>query len=140
MGQARDVMDRLTAAAVEEHDIQSIVECYAEDAVVVTPDAGEVRGQEHITDYWRQFIEAFPDSRYEPLHKHESGNTAIDEGWFIGTNTAPIPIPSGETVPATGRQIRLRACDVVTVESGKIIAHHLYFDQMEFLGQLGLAP
>jgi ketosteroid isomerase-like protein len=65
---------------------------------------------------------------------------AIDEGYVVGTNTAPLPMPSGESVSATGKQIRVRSCDVVTVEGGMVTSHRFYFDQMEFLSQLGLLP
>lgn len=139
MGQAREVLDRMTEAAVQERSLGSVVACYADDAVVVTPDAGAVRGRDRIGDYWRQFIDAFPDSRYEYLGRYESGEAAIDEGYYIGTNTGPLTMPSGETLPATGRQVKIRSCDVATVDNGKITEHHLYFDQAEFLDQLGLA-
>jgi ketosteroid isomerase-like protein len=139
MGQAREVMDRLTTLAVEEHDLNSALNCYAEDAVVTTPDAGEIRGRDNIADYWRQFVDAFPDSHYEHLGRYEAGGTAIDEGYYVGTHLAAMTTPSGETVPPTGRQIRLRSCDVATVAAGRIVEHHLYFDQADLLDQLGLA-
>jgi predicted ester cyclase len=79
--------------------------------------------------------------QYEYLAKHESGDVAIDEGHFTGTNTGDIPGPGGESIPATGKQVRVRECDVVTVDDyGLIREHRFYFDQMELLGQLGLLP
>lgn len=140
MGNARTVMDRMTAAAVEQHDLDTVRQCYAQDAVVTAPDAGEVAGRDHIAEYWRTFIDSFPDSRYEPLNKLEVGDRAIDEGYFIGTNTNPLRLPEGQTMPATGKQVRIRSCDVATVKDDKITEHHLYFDQLEFMSQLGLAP
>jgi hypothetical protein len=65
---------------------------------------------------------------------------AIDEGYVVGTHTAPLSLPSGESVPATGKQIRVRSCDIASVEGGLVTNHRFYFDQMEFLGQLGLLP
>jgi hypothetical protein len=65
---------------------------------------------------------------------------AIDEGYIIGSNTGPLPGPSGGSIPATGRQVRVRSCDVVTVKGGLITQHRFYYDQMEFLDQLGLLP
>jgi hypothetical protein len=65
---------------------------------------------------------------------------AIDEGYFIGANTGDLRMPGGESMPATGRQIQVRDCDVVVVEDGLIREHRFYYDQMEFLGQLGLLP
>ena len=137
MGDAREVMDRVTAAVISQ-DFDAAAACYAESAVAVTPDQGEVRGREAIIGYLKQQTEVFPDAGYESVQKHESGNVAIDEGYFTGTHTAPLSLPSGETVAPTGKQIRMRACDLATVEGGLITQHHFYFDQMEFLEQLGL--
>jgi len=137
MGEAREVMDRMTAA-MTSNDTAALEACYAEDAVAVTPDQGELKGRETISSYLSQMAEAFPDAAYEPLDKHEAGNVAIDEGYFTGTNTGPLQMPSGESAPPTGRQVRLRSCDVARVEGGRITSHHFYFDQMEFLDQLGL--
>jgi len=139
MGEARELMDRVTAAVIGQ-DFDAAAACYAENVVAVTPDQGEIRGREAIIKYFKQQVEVFPDSGYESVQKHESGNIAIDEGYFTGTHTAPLPMPSGDSVPPTGKQIRVRACDVATVEGGLITKHHFYFDQMDFLGQLGLLP
>ena len=88
MGEAREAMDRLTEAFTAR-DLKAVGESYAENAVVVTPDSGEITGREQIVEYWRPFAEAFPDIGYESLYKHESGDTAIDEGYFTGTNSGP---------------------------------------------------
>ena len=70
----------------------------------------------------------------------EIGDTAIDEGYFIGTNSGPLPMPDGQSIPATGKKIRIRGCDLATVQGGVVTRHRFYFDQMDFLQQLGLAP
>ena len=138
MGEAREVMDRFTAAAFETKDFTAAAECYADGAVVVTPDQGELTGRDAIVAYLRDLADPFPDVRLEYEARHESGDVAIDEWYTTGTHSAPLPMPTGETIPATGKQIRVRGCDVATVEGGRIISHRIYFDQMEFLGQLGL--
>ncbi|HEX2111508.1 MAG TPA: ester cyclase [Gaiellaceae bacterium] len=139
MGEARDVMDRLTDAVMGGR-ADEVSNLYADNATVMTPDAGEVRGRDAISAYFNQFSQGFPDASWEPLSKVESGNTAIDEGYFLGTHTGPLATPTGETIPPTGKRVRLRECDVATVENGRIMSHRFYFDQMEFLQQLGLAP
>ena len=139
MGEAREVMDRLTNAFVAGR-AEEIPSLYADNATVVTPEAGELRGRDAITAYFNQFIQGFPDASWESLSKLEAGNTAIDEDYFIGTHTGPLETPTGETIPPTGKEVRLRECDVATVENGRITSHRFYFDQMEFLEQLGLAP
>lgn len=131
-------MDRVTESLFSGGPEQAR-QCYADGAIAVTPDAGELRGPDAITGWMRQFTEALPDARWESLHKHEAGDTAIDEGYVVGTNTGPLSTPTGETLPATGKGVRVRGCDIATVENGRITSHRFYYDQMEFLGQLGLA-
>ncbi|WP_405617530.1 ester cyclase [Streptomyces sp. NBC_00076] len=140
MGQAREVMDRLTDALTAQQDIKVVGELYAEDAVAFTPDEGEIHGRDHIVEYWRQMTEAVPEATFETLHSYEVGDTAIDEGFFGGRNTGPLQLPTGETLPATQKELRIRGVDIATVKDGRIVDYRLYFDEMEFLGQLGLLP
>lgn len=140
MGEARQVMDRLTDAVTTHPDLKVLAELYAEDAVAYTPDEGELRGRDRIVEYWRQMTEAVPDGRFETLHSYEIGDTAIDEGVFSGHNTGPLALPTGESLPATGKEVRIRGVDLATVKDGRITEYRLYFDEMEFLGQLGLLP
>ncbi|WP_329275547.1 ester cyclase [Streptomyces sp. NBC_01451] len=140
MGEARDVMDRLTEALTSKPDLKAVAELYAPDAVAVTPDGGEIHGRDNIVEYWRQMTGAMPEATYEPVHAYEIGDTAVDEGYFSGRNTGPIPLPSGDQLPATQKEVRIRGVDVATVRDGHIVDYRLYFDQMEFLGQLGLLP
>ena len=139
MGEARDVMNRLTDTLFSK-DLDALTKIYAADAVMETPDQGSVSGSDAIVSYLGGMMAAFPDASYEGRHEHESGNTAIDEGYFVGTQTGPLETPTGESVPATGKRVRMRAIDVAVVEGGRVTSHRLYFDQMEFMEQLGLAP
>ena len=137
MGEARDILDRVTDALLAGN-VDELRACYADDASVWTPDAGDLSGADAIVEYMSSFADAFPGATYEFIAKHEAGNAAIDEGHFVGTNTGPLKLPSGETLPATGKQLRLRGCDVATVTNGRITSHHLYYDQVAFAEQLGL--
>lgn len=137
MGQAREVTDRLIAA-MGSKDKETLARCYAADAVAFTPDKGELRGRDAITSHLFAYWEAMEDVRYEYQAKYEAGDVAINEGVVVGTNTGPLRMPSGETLPATGKTLRIRSCDVLTVRDGEITSHHFYFDQVEFLAQLGL--
>ncbi|MEW2610424.1 nuclear transport factor 2 family protein [Streptomyces sp. NPDC047880] len=140
MGQAREVMDRLTDAVTGHADLKVVADLYAEDAVAFTPDEGELRGRDAIVDYWRTMTEAVPEATFQPLHSYEAGDTAIDEGVYHGRNTGPLELPNGETLPPTQKEIRIRGVDIATVKDGRIVDYRLYFDEMDFLGQLGLLP
>jgi ketosteroid isomerase-like protein len=139
MGEARELMNRITEG-VMSGDRQALEAVYAPDAVIETPDAGRLSGQDAVIDYLLGFEKAFPDASFESLHEHEAGDTAIDEGYFVGTHTGPLAAPTGETIEPTGKSVRLRASDFATASGGRVTSHRFYFDQMDFLGQLGLLP
>ncbi|MET9733472.1 nuclear transport factor 2 family protein [Streptomyces sp. NPDC006458] len=139
MGQARELMDRLTEAVTDPPDLKAVAELYAEDAVAQTPE-GEFHNRGDIVEWWRQMTTAVPDGTYESVHAYEIGDTAVDEGYYTGTNTGPLQLPSGETLPATGKRVRLRGVDLATVRDDHIVSYRVYYDQMEFLEQVGLLP
>lgn len=136
MGQAREIMDSVTRAVLAG-DRAAVRGLYADDAVAESPDAGRLVGRDAIADYLVDFTRAFPDLRFEQAGALEAGDTAIDEGYMIGTNTGPLITPDGE-LPATGRSIRLRECDILTARDGVAVEHRFYYDQLEFMTQLGL--
>ncbi|MFD8230974.1 hypothetical protein ACFV20_03585 [Streptomyces sp. NPDC059696] len=41
---------------------------------------------------------------------------------------------------AGDEEIRIRGVDIAAVEDGRIVDYRLYFDEVEFLGELGLLP
>lgn len=137
---ARDVMDRVTETAMGRKDLEALKKLYAADCVIETPDAGTLRGPEAVATWFGQLFVALPDAAWESSCKHDSGNVAIDEGFVVGTNTGPLAMPTGEELAPTGRRVRVRGCDVATVEDGQVKSHHFYFDQLELLTQLGIAP
>jgi ketosteroid isomerase-like protein len=137
MGEARDLMARATAAIFAQ-DFEALRACYAPDVVVTGPDVGTMRGVDKLIDYMRGFADAMPDMDYRTTREIEAGSCAIDQGEVVGTNTGPLAMPDGSTLPATGRQVRMRSVDIATVEDGRIVQHDFYFDQLELMTQLGL--
>ena len=128
-------MDRVTAA-VAAGNVEELNRLYAEEAVAETPDAGRLEGRAAIIDWLMETARALPDGAFE-LEKLEVGDTAIDVGYLVGTNTGPLVTPGGE-IPPTGRTVRLRECDLLTVANGVATSHRFYYDQLDFLVQLGL--
>ena len=137
MGQPRDLMNRATAAVLAG-DLEALRNIYAPDVVATTPDEGELHGIDRFIEWNQTFVGSFTDRQYIPLSEHETAECAIDQGDFVGTHTEPLGLPDGQTVPPTGKQIRMRAADVATVRDGRIVRHDFYFDQLDMLVQLGL--
>jgi ketosteroid isomerase-like protein len=139
MDEARKIMQRVTEAAMRG-DADTLRTLYAVNAVIETPDQGTLSGRDAIVEWNAAFRTAFPDLSWEPVHEHEADNTAIDEGFVVGTHAGPLESHDGQSIPATGRRVRLRMVDAATVVDGVVTSHRFYFDQLELLGQLGLAP
>jgi ketosteroid isomerase-like protein len=137
MGQARELMDRVTEA-VMAGDLDALREIYAPDVVASTPDAGALNGLEAVLEWHRTFIDALSDLDYRSERALETQECAIDQGDVIGTNTGQLQLPDGQSLPPTGKQITVRSVDIATVADGKIVRHDFYFDQLDMLTQLGL--
>ncbi len=136
MGRAREVMDRITAAGTTG-DLEALAGCYAEDAVFEAPDCGRLEGRQAILEYYRGFATSFSELRFEAVVAVESGDVAVDEGFLLGRNTGPLPTPDGE-LPATGRSVRVRMCDVMVLRGDAAGEHRMYYDQLDVLQQLGV--
>ncbi|MFP5370848.1 MAG: ester cyclase [Actinomycetes bacterium] len=136
MGRAREIMDLLTDA-ITAGDRDALGRLYAPEAVAETPDAGRLEGREAIVDYLTTYKPAFPDMSWEGVSQYEFGDTAVDEGYFVGTHSGVLPSSGGDVLP-TGRRVRVRECDLVTVSDGVAVSHRFYYDQFDFMSQLGL--
>ena len=124
---------------VNEQAFDREAEVLSPDLVTVEPSAGTIRGIEPFMGYLRTFTRAFPDGRLEPKVFVEEGNRVVVEGVYTGTQTGVLSGPGGD-VPPSGRRLDLPYCDVFEAEAGRIVAHHVYYDQMLFARQMGLVP
>ena len=113
---------------------------WADDAELVTPMSGPLKGREAIAGYWRQMRETFPDAKVTIHRMVAEGDTVVTEYTFTGTNTGPLRLPSGETVPATNKVVTGPALDIGTIVNGKVTSLHQYFDMVPGMVQLGLMP
>jgi steroid delta-isomerase-like uncharacterized protein len=107
------------------------------DIVHVNAAAGTMTGIEAFLAFATGFKQAFPDLRWEMREFIEGSDTVVVEGLFLGTNTGPMVGPWG-SIPATGKRIKLPFCDIWKVRNGRIVENRIYYDQVTFLGQLGL--
>jgi steroid delta-isomerase-like uncharacterized protein len=138
MGEARAVVDRFYAAYNSGYTSDALPQ-FDPDVVTVDPAAGEMRGIDAFAGYLAGFNRGFPDAKLNLGRAVESGELVAIEGTYTGTNTGPLAGPQGE-IPATGRAIVLPYMEIYEVRGGRIARHSIYYDQMSFLGQLGLLP
>jgi predicted ester cyclase len=114
-------------------------EVFEGGVVTVDPGAGRMEGLEAFLGFLGAFRTAMPDARIEGRIFVEQGDVVAVEGTYSGTHTGPLASPQG-TIPPTGKRMVLPFVDLFRVRNGKIAEHRVYYDQMAFLGQLGLLP
>jgi steroid delta-isomerase-like uncharacterized protein len=81
---------------------------------------------------------AFPDGRGTVLGAYSDGPVAVLEILWEGTNTGPMETPTGDEIPVTGKQARVKACQVFEVQDGRVKSTRHYFNLMTIMSQLGV--
>ena len=135
MASARDVILKHIDAF---NDRDSDADPWAADAEMTAPGA-QVSGRDNVIGFIAGFQEAFPDLRLEINQLLSDGPAAAAEGTMTGTHNGVLHTPDGDVAP-TGRALALRWAAVYVTDGGTLKSEHLFFDQMDFLGQLGLLP
>ncbi len=135
MAGSKDVITRhIEAFNARDQD----AEPWAADAQMVAPGAS-VSGRDEVLGFLSVFQEAFPNGWLEVKRLLVDGPAAAVEGSFAGTHDGVLHTPNGDVGP-TGKAVELRWAAVYEVHGEELKSEHLFFDQMELLGQLGLMP
>jgi steroid delta-isomerase-like uncharacterized protein len=109
----------------------------APDVETVMPGGVRLRGHEQVMQVVGAFWEALPDARITVDHQFAAGDVVVSEGTLAGTHHGTFRTPNRE-IPATGKPIALRYAAVKRFRDDRLASEHLYFDQLEFLQQLGV--
>ncbi|WP_053977235.1 ester cyclase [Mangrovimonas xylaniphaga] len=113
---------------------------HTDDIVVYNADGSTTKGlySSHIDDLKPMFIFA-PDTKIE---KHPvrfgSGDWTAVIGELKGTFSEPMPIGDGKTIPPTGKKFKLRMATIGHWKDGKMIEEYLFYDNQDFMRQIGL--
>jgi len=114
-------------------------EILSPDVVTQAPGAPAINGPDAFVQFARAFKRGLPDSHIVVARTIESGDSLVVEGAYRGTFTGVLGTPQGD-VPGNGRKLDLPFSDIFDLEAGRISRHHVYYDQVDFLAQLGLMP
>jgi steroid delta-isomerase-like uncharacterized protein len=108
----------------------------APDMEVVMPGGMTLRGHEQVMQVVRAFWEALRDGKITSDDQLAAGDVVVAEGTLAGTHSGTFRTPQGE-IPRTGNSVTLRYATVKRFKDDRLVSEHLYFDQLEFLQQLG---
>ncbi len=107
---------------------------FTKDAVLhVSPK--DIVGVENIKIYYGEFLKGFTNIKLTIQDIVGEDEKLVKQWNFSGTHTGEF-----FGVPATGKQVSLDGSTVIRMANGKIAEERDYFDNMEFMTQLGLVP
>ena len=123
--------------AFNSHDAAGRAAIEAPDIELVMPGGMELHGHDQAMEVVQAFWEALPDGSITREESLAAGNVVVAEGTLAGTHSGTFRSPRGE-IPPSGNRVALRYASVKRFEDDRLISEHLYFDQLEFLRQLGV--
>jgi steroid delta-isomerase-like uncharacterized protein len=125
--------------AWDNQDMNALVQLYAEDAVMFMPGEAEpIQGREAIEKNQAAYIRAMPDMTLKFTTILIQGKHIAFEGIFTGTFTGPLASPEGD-IPPTGRSVKAGFAFIAKVNAdGLVEEDRTYFDNLDFMKQLGL--
>jgi steroid delta-isomerase-like uncharacterized protein len=128
-----------TTSTWNERDKDGYLALYTDDCEIVAPGFTG-RGHEALSQFWDVQMTALPDNRITVLRTAvgDGGALVAEESAIEGTNTGPLVGADGSELPPTGQHVSAPFAMVHEVRDGKLAASRLYYDQLEFLAQLGV--
>ena len=122
---------------------QDLHRSHSKDVLVHWPDGHTTKGLErHIEDLKVMFTFA-PDNRIleHPVRFGTAdGEWTAVTGWLEGTFSKPMALPDGKSIPPTGKSYRIPMATIGHWgKDGIMFEEYLFWDNAEFMKQIGLA-
>ena len=109
---------------------------YAEDAETSDP-TGKFKGKAAILQSVKVWKTAFPQGTAEVTNQIALGDQVTSEVVYKATHTGPLVASTG-TIPATNKPIVLKVMFISSFRDGLIQRERSYYDQADFMKQLGI--
>ena len=124
--------------AYNDRNFDVEADAMAPDGKIVIVGTGDVfEGPAGSRQYNEVWARGFPDGKITVDKVISEGETVVVEFTGRGTHTGTLETSMG-SIPATGRSVTLKLCDVIELGRGKITTHRNYFDTGSLMAQLGM--
>jgi predicted ester cyclase len=134
------VFDTLDFDVFSNQKWDRLSESHAKDIVVTWPDGHETKGIDaHIADLKAMFVYAPDITIAEHPIRFGSGSWTTATGVMKGTFSAPMPLADGKSIAPTGKTFALGMVTVGHWVDGKMDHEWLFWDNADFMKQIGLA-
>lgn len=132
--------DKLDFDVFSHQQWERLSESHSPNILVTWPDGHETQGiDKHIEDLKAMFVFA-PDIT---IKKHPirfgSGSWTSVTGVMTGTFSRPMPIGDGKTIPPNGKRFAISMATIAHWQGSTMDHEWLFWDNQDFMKQLGLA-
>jgi steroid delta-isomerase-like uncharacterized protein len=131
---------RQMTAVVNTHNVDKVVEQYADNATFQVPSLdAPLRGKDAIRAYLSNSFAAFPDWTMDITKVFISGGETVVLNSVRGTQTGPLAIPNAASIPPTNRKfVQDQMTHIVLNSNGKVQSLRSYGNPAQVSHQLGL--
>jgi hypothetical protein len=139
---AKDIatFDELDFVVFSNQEWTRLHESHDKDVIVNWPDGHHTNGiDKHIEDLKALFVYAPDTAIKEHPIKFGSGEFTAVTGIMTGTFTQPMPIGDGKFIQPTGKKFSVPMCTVGHWKNGVMVEEFLYWDNLTYLRQIGIA-
>jgi steroid delta-isomerase-like uncharacterized protein len=119
--------------AINEGRASILDSVYSDNAVLHT--VPEIKGKANCAAYYKNYVTGFSNRQFIVKEVLASGNKLVKYWQFKGKHTGVF-----FGIPATNKDVDVIGCTIATIENGKVTEEQDFFDNLEFLQQLGLMP
>lgn len=119
--------------AWRRRDVDALTLGHAEDCVLESPLAGQVRGRAAIENVYRGFLASFPDFALEDPEIVVENSHVVQIVTMSGTNTGGFM-----GLPPTGKRFKFPVVVICKFENGLIVHERRIYDFTGMLTQIGV--
>ena len=116
---------------INEGRVNILDTAYAGNVVLHT--VPEIKGKENCIAYYANYVTGFSNRKFIVKESFAQGNKLVKYWQFKGKHTGVF-----FGIPATNKDVDVIGCTIATIVNGKITEEQDFFDNLEFLQQLGV--
>ena len=125
--------DNIWEVAINEGRTSILDSVYTDSAVLHT--VPEIKGKVNCAAYYKNYVTGFSNRQFIVKEMFASGNKLVKYWQFKGKHTGVF-----FGIQPTNKDVDVIGCTIATIVDGKITEEQDFFDNLEFLQQLGLMP
>lgn len=120
---------------INKRRIDQINETNFDKNITLITSPENIVGIEAFKAYYNNYLTGFSNVTFTIVDAFGQGEKIVKHWNFKGTHTGEF-----FGIPATGKEVNVEGVTLVRMKDGKIAQEHDFFDNLEFMQQLGLIP